>query len=176
MLEKLKQELSGISTTLKGSEREHRSCHLSIHCISPPPRGCAKHTGLKSRRGVSLDCCSEDSACLTPLMIGDTRDSVPSAKCLETSKKEPPRHPAPCTAQCPSLHALLLLSSPARDIHTCLSALPGTMRPQSKWFHFQKSPSSLSAAPSPCWQWYHSPLASLYTAQRGHWHMGCAAR
>lgn len=70
---------------------------------------------------------------------------------------------------------LLLLSSPARHIHTCLSALPGTMRLQLTWLHLQNPPSSLSATPTPCRQWYRSPLASLDTAWSGHRCIGCAA-
>lgn len=62
--------------------------------------------------------------------IGDTR---------RHQRRSHQGHPAPCTAQCPSL-PVLLLSSPARDIHTCLSALPGTTRPQLTWFHLQHPP------------------------------------
>lgn len=97
VLEKLRQDLRGISTTLKQPEQEHGSCHLSIHHISPPSRGCTNHSGLRSKcegslqaglllRGLCLSHSSDD--------LGNTRGLAPSTQYLETPRNNSPRTPS----------------------------------------------------------------------------------
>lgn len=115
VLEKLRQDLRGISTTLKQPEQERGSCHLSIHHVSPAPRGCTNPSGLRSKCEGSLQaglllrrlCLSHSSDDL-----GNTRGLVPSTQCLETPRNEPPRVPSPlhCSAPVSSRACAAVLS------------------------------------------------------------------